>query len=106
MKFDLIENTPVVIDSKENLVRFENGMTGIGSRRFWINDEEYGYNAVRQTDDITQGNHSLYLIKWRDTPWDKVYLFISEKYVPDLLSEDNRWREPKKIEVLTQSKEQ
>jgi len=99
MDFDLITNTPVTINGKRHLVRFENGMTGIGSRRFWIDDKEYQDNAVRQTDDITQGNHFLYKIKWRNTPWDRVYLFISEKYESYLLSEGQSWREPKKIEI-------
>lgn len=97
--FDYTENTPVMIDNKIHMVRFYDGMTGIGSRDFWVDDKKYSHGAVRQTENLTRGNHFLYLIKWRDQPWDLVYIFISEEQLPVLLSEENSWREPKKIEV-------
>jgi hypothetical protein len=99
MNFPYIDNTPITLNGKPHIVRFENGMTGIGSRKFWLDNKEYFRNGVFHTEDITQGNHLLYLIKWRDTPWDKVYLFIAEKYENELLVKENSWREPRKIEV-------
>ena len=99
MSFDLLENTPVKIDGKSHFVRFENGMTGIGSRAFWVDDKSYSYRAVRQSGDLTKGNHHLYLIKWRNQPWDKVYIFIHHKFEKQLLSEEESWREPRKVEL-------
>lgn len=97
--FDLTANTPITIDGKIHNVRFYDGMSGIGSRIFWIDDQKYSREAVRHTEDLTSGNHLLYLIKWRDTPWDKVFMFIHEKYEDELLSDENIWREPKKISL-------
>lgn len=97
--FDLLTDTEVTIDGAPHMVRFENGMTGIGSRRFWIDGREYQHGGVRQSADLTQGNHALYLIRWRDTPWDLVYIFIHEDEVPWLLSEENAWRKPRRIHL-------
>jgi hypothetical protein len=98
--FDYITTTPISIDGKPHTVKFENGMTGIGSRDFWLDGKNFGmFNAVIQSDDLTEGNHFLYLMKWRDTPWDKVYIFISEKYLPLLLEEKESWREIQKINL-------
>jgi len=96
MNFDHIENTTIKIDSKKHLIRFENGMTGIGSRAYWVDDNKMFHDAVRQTEDITKGNHFIYTMKWRDTPWDRVDIIISEKELPNLLAEENKWREPTK----------
>lgn len=100
MAFDMITDTPVMIDNKIHQVRFENGMTGIGSRTFWIDGKEFFHGAVRQSGDLTLGNHFLYLIKWRDTPIDKIYIFIHEDELPELLHKDQAWREPKKIDLI------
>lgn len=97
--FDMITNTPVTIDGRQHLVRFENGMTGIGSRRFWINNKDYSDRAVRQSADLTKGNHFLYRMKWRDTPWDWVYIFIHEDELSTLLSDSQSWREPRKTDI-------
>lgn len=98
MPFDYIENTEITINGEKHLIRFENGMTGIGSRRYWIDDREQSKNSVRQTSDITNGNHYIYTIKWRDTPWDKVDIIVSEDELPIILHENNKWREPFKRE--------
>jgi hypothetical protein len=74
----------------------ENGMTGIGSRKYWINGKEQYRNAVSQSEDLTKGNHEIYTIKWRDTPWDKIDIIIHEDEVPFLLNDENSWREPTK----------
>lgn len=102
MEFDLLINTPITLNGETHLVRFYNGMSGIGSREFWIDDKRYDYGAVRQSADLTKGNHFLYKMKWRDTPWDWVYIFIHEDELSMLLNEDNKWREPKKIELRPQ----
>ena len=72
-------------------------MTGIGSRRYWIDDKDQYRNAVIQSEDLTKGNHEIYTIKWRDTPWDKIDIIIHEDEVPLLLKEENDWREPIKL---------
>lgn len=97
MSFDLITDTTITLNDKPHTVRFENGMTGIGSRGCWLDGHELIFNAVRHTDNLTKGNHLLYLIKWRDNPWSKIYIFINEKYEKELLSPENAWREPQKI---------
>ena len=94
MKFDYLENTEILIDGEKHQVRFENGMTGIGSRRYWVDDKLQSENSVWQTSDITKGNHFIYTIKWRDTPWDKVDIIIHEDELPKLLNDENKWREP------------
>ena len=97
--FDMTTNTPVTIDGKIYMVRFYPGMSGIGSRKFWINDKDFYPDAVRHTDDLETGNHFLYLMKWRDTPWDKVHVFIKEELLQDLINDQNAWREPRKINL-------
>ncbi len=92
--FDLLTDTPVLLNGKTRMVRCYNGMTGIGSRDTWVDGQKLFYNTVRQTDNITDGPHFLYVIKWRDTPWDKVAVIIRESEVPFLLSDENKWREP------------
>ena len=77
-----------------------NGMTGIGSREYWIDDKKQHHNIVMQSQDITKGNHEIYTIKWRDTPWDKIDIIIHESEVPFLLSNENSWREPSKRSFL------
>jgi hypothetical protein len=86
------EDIPVTINGTVFKVRFENGMTGIRSRVVWINNKKFG-NAVLHTDDLTVGNHLLYSIRWRDSTWDKVLIFISESLIDELIN-DNKWREP------------
>jgi hypothetical protein len=97
--FDMTTNTSVLIDGKIHMVRFYPGMTGIGSREFWIDNKKFYPCAVRHTDNLEKGNHFLYLIKWRDNPWSKVYIFIKEDYLHELLNENNSWREPQKINL-------
>ena len=89
----------ILLDGKMHMVRFEDGMTGIGSRKFWIDDKEYLYNAVRQSADLKKGNHFLYLIKWRDAPWDKIYIFIHESEVHNLFTKGREWMNPVKITI-------
>ena len=96
MSFKYTTNTEITIDNQKHFVRMENGMTGIGSRRYWIDDKDQYRNAVTQSEDLTKGNHEIYTIKWRDTPWDKIDIIIHEDEVPFLLKEENAWREPTK----------
>lgn len=100
MTFRYTEDTPISIDGKTVLLRMENGMTGIGSRAYWINGEKKSLNLVTHSDDITKSDHSLYRMKWRDQPWDLVAILIAKEFEEELLSEGNSWREPKKIEIL------
>ena len=100
MNFNYTTNTEITIDNKKHYVRMYNGMTGIGSREYWIDDKKQFNNAVMQSPDITQGNHEVYSIKWRDTPWDKIDIIIHENEVPFLLSPENSWREPVKRHFL------
>ncbi len=96
--FDYTEDTEIIIDGEKHLIRFYDGMTGIGSRDYWVDGIKQARNAVRQTADITKGNHFIYTIKWRDTPWDKVDVVISEEELPNLLNAGQKWREPIKRE--------
>lgn len=97
--FDLLENTEMIINGEKHLLRFENGMTGIGSRRGFIDNREFSDNFVRHSADLTKGNHFLYRMRWRDNPWSYVYILIAEEFEADLLSEENKWRDIKKIEL-------
>lgn len=94
MNFDYLENTKILINGKEHLIRFENGMTGIGSRGCWIDDKKLPYNVLRQSEDIEDGNHYIYIILWRKNPWDKALILISEKELPILFEDINKWRNP------------
>lgn len=100
MNFNYITNTEVTIDNKKHYIRMYNGMTGIGSREYWIDDKKQHHNIVMKSQDITKGNHEIYTIKWRDTPWDKIDIIIHESEVPFLLSNENSWREPFKRSFL------
>jgi len=100
MDFNYINDTEVTIDNEKHIIKMQNGMTGIGSRAFWLNGIKKSLNIVTQSADITKGNHFLYIIKWRDTPWDKVYILIHEDEISSLLSDDNKWRDPKKQEAI------
>jgi hypothetical protein len=73
-------------------------MTGIGSRRYWVDDKEQRNNSLRQSSEITKGNHFIYRINWRDNPWDRADLIISEEELPNLLNEQNKWRNPSKLD--------
>lgn len=94
MKFKYTENTKVTIDGEEMLIRFENGMTGIGSRTYWINDVQQSKRAVFHTEDVEKGNHLIYKIKWRDDPYSYVDVIIHEDFENELLTDENKWREP------------
>jgi len=96
MNLKYIRDTEIIIDNKKHFICMENGMTGIGSRRYWINDKKQDRNAVIQSEDLTKGNHEIYTIKWRDTPYDKIDIIIHENEVPFLLNEENAWRNPTK----------
>ncbi len=97
--FPYTTNTQITLDGKPHTVRFYDGMSGIGSREFWLNGRRYPLGAVTQSADLTDGNHLLYLMKWRDTPWDKLYIFVHEDELETLLSEENAWREPTKVQI-------
>jgi hypothetical protein len=101
MEFSYIEDTKVMIDGKYHMIKMENGMTGIGSRSWWLNGDRKSPNIVTQSGDISKGNHELYLINWRENPWDKVYIIIHEDEVPKLLNkqEQPEWRNPRKINL-------
>lgn len=43
--FDLLTDTPITIDGERHMLRFANGMSGIGSIQFWIDGSEYPYGA-------------------------------------------------------------
>jgi hypothetical protein len=75
----------------------EDGMTGIGSRRYWLNGREGFKNLVLQSEDIEKDNHFLYRLKWRDDHISFVHLLICESELGLLLSEENEWRCPEKI---------
>lgn len=94
--FKYTTNTPVLIDGVKHYISMENGMTGIGSRAYWVDDKKQFRNCVTQSADLTKGNHFIYTIKWRDTPWDKVDIIIHEDEEGILLGEDAAWREPTK----------
>lgn len=101
--FDYLINTRVQIYGKYHVIRFENGMTGIGSRKYWVDDKEQFNKCVRQSTDLEKGNHYIYSMKWRDTPWDRVDIIISEDLIAVLLAEENKWREPRKREFKSKA---
>lgn len=96
MNFDYTENTPIIIDNEKHFVRMFNGMSGIGSRKYWIDDKDQKNEVVMHTPHLTKGNHEIYTMKWRGDPWDIVDIIIHEDEVPLLLSKENEWREPVK----------
>ena len=99
MEFKYTENTTVLIDGGQHQLRFENGITGIGSRMYWINDKKQSRRAVFQSPNITKGNHFIYKIKWRKTPYDWVDIIIHEDHLNILLGDDQKWRKPSKRSI-------
>jgi len=95
-EFKYVAPTQVLIDGQSRTIQMENGMTGIGSRTYYVDGKNQFHRCVTQSEDLTNGNHAIYTIKWRDTPWDKVDVIIHEAELPVLLSEENKWREPTK----------
>jgi hypothetical protein len=89
-------NTPVKINGKVRLIRLEEGMTGIRSRTYYIDNKKQYPNCVLQTEDLTKGNHFIYRINWGENPWDIVDIIISEDEVPYLLNKEvqPKWRNP------------
>lgn len=100
MTFKYTNDTEVTIDGSQHIIRMYDGMTGIGSRDWWLDGKEQLRNVVTQSADLTQGNHFVYTIKWRDTPWDKVDIIIHEDHLDELLNEENAWREPVKRQLV------
>jgi hypothetical protein len=96
MNFKYIENTSITIDNEKHLIKMYNGMTGIGTRIYWIDNKKQFNNVFTKSDDLTNGNHEIYSIKWRDIPWDRIDIILHESEVPILLNDENSWREPKK----------
>jgi len=92
------EPTEVIIVGQPHVVQMAEGMTGIGSRAYYVDGKAMFRDCVTQSEDLASGNHSVYTIKWRDTPWDRVDIIIHESEVPWLLSDENKWREPTKID--------
>ena len=79
MSFKYTENIQITIDGKKHLVKMEDGMTGIGSRGFWLNHVKEYRNLVIHSKDLAKGNHFLYTIKYGDCPWEKVDILIAEQ---------------------------
>ena len=50
MNFKYTTNTQIIIDNQEHFVRMENGMTGIGSRKYWIDDKEQYRGVVTKRE--------------------------------------------------------
>lgn len=92
-------DTPCNLNGNPHRVRMEAGMTGIGSRAFWIDGKKQTNDCVTQTSNISDGPHFLYLIKWRDTPWDRVAIIVAESEVSWLMDEANAWREPRLLKI-------
>ena len=46
MYFDYTENTEILIDNKKHKIRMFNGMSGIGSRKYWIDDKKQSYKRL------------------------------------------------------------
>lgn len=104
MSFPNTENTKVMLNGEPHLIRFENGMTGIGSRIFWIDNKKYCDGAITISDDIKDGGHFLYRMKWRNTPWDEIFYLIGESYNDRFLAatKDSEWQEPRLFSVPKQ----
>lgn len=86
MKLKYTENTLCIINNKEYSIRCEDGMTGIGSRKFWLNDVEQCYNIIICTNDVSEGNHLLYLTYWDNVPWKRDFFLIDKEDEELLLS--------------------
>ena len=97
--FRYVEDTPVLLNGKRHMIRMENGMTGIGSREWWLDGEKMHSRILQQSDNISDGEHQIYYFKWRDTPWDKCYIIVSHDEVPKLLAQ--QWREPRLFDPET-----
>lgn len=99
--WDYALDTPIIIDGKPHTIRMEQGMTGIGSRHYWINGESRSERCATQSADLTKGNHFIYRINWRENPWDTLDLIISEEELPMLLDRELQpeWRNPIKREI-------
>ena len=89
----------VLIDGIRRSLWRDDGMTGIGSRDFSIDGKKFPYGIVQHSEDVTAGNHFLYLINWRERPWDKVYIIISEDHVSHLLEGQPDWRNAQKVSL-------
>jgi len=100
MNFKYTDDTEITIDGNKHIIRMYEGMTGIGSRYYWIDGKKRMRNCVTQSEDLRKGNHFIYTIKWRDNPWDKVDIIIHEDELSNLLSEENKWREPEKVTLV------
>lgn len=99
--WDYSKPCPVLIDGKLHIIEMEKGMTGIGSRRYWLDGKKMSRNCVTQSLDITEGNHFIYKINWRENPWDTVDIIIHENETPFLLDENKQpsWRNPVKLNI-------
>jgi hypothetical protein len=99
MAFKYTENTQIEIDGKKHYIAMYDGMSGIGSRTYWLDNEKQLHDIVTHSEDITKGNHYLYTIKYGECPWEVVDILIDSKLETDLLNEESSWREPVKREL-------
>lgn len=99
--WDYSEITPVIIDGVKHNIQMCEGMTGIGSRMYWIDGKKQLRNCVTQSADLTQGNHFIYKMNWRENPWDTVDIIIHEDELTFLLDEKQpKWRNPIKLTFI------
>ena len=97
MEWTYTKNTPILIDGILHQIRLYNGMTGIGSRDYWIDDKKQQKRVFINDGEIKDDeDYSVYNIKWRDNPWDRVDIVISKKDEYTLFTDDLKWIEPKK----------
>lgn len=84
--WDYAIDTPIMINGKLRTIRMEQGMTGIGSRAYWVDGKRSSRKCVLQSGDLTKGNHFIYRINWREG--DTVDIVIHEDEVPFLLDKN------------------
>lgn len=102
MNFFYVTNTECLINGKAESIRLENGCTGIGSRRFWLNDCLQDERIILLSEDITKGNHFIYFGYWGTRPWDTVYFLVSESrknWFLECFGKNNVYRAPIEMNV-------
>lgn len=80
------ESTKVMIDDEIFDVVFDPWCTSIGTRSFKIDNVLFDHHAYVYSDEFEYNedskkiNHSIYLANWKDSPEDKIYVFLDKNF--------------------------
>lgn len=81
----------IIINNDAFILKMTQEMSGIGGREYFLNNKKQRRKLITLSSNISEGNHTIYTVKLKNSPDYKIDILIHEKDIENIPSLNDNW---------------